>query len=288
MILVTGSTGNVGREAVGQLLASGAPVTAVTRNAATANLPSDARVVEGDPSHPESLVLALRGVQSILLSPRAVGAGAAGLLRLAVEMGVKSVVVLSAITVEYGGGYRRFANAFLAIEELVRASGMLWTFLRCSQFASNAFVWAPQIRTTGMVRGAYGDAAVSPIHPRDVSAVATLALLDRQHAGKSYALTGPQSLTQRDQVRIIADVIETSLAWNEMPPEDIRAAMIAQGVSEDIPDRMLGYLAECIRNPGPSTTTVQDLLGRQALTFAQWAKENQKAFLTPPTTPFHR
>ena len=46
----------------------------------------------------------------------------------------------------------------------------------------------------------------------------------------------------------------------------------------DVPDRMLGYLAACLQQPGPSTTVVQDLLGRPAIMFAERAIENAVAF----------
>lgn len=55
MILVTGATGNVGREVVNLLLSGGNNVVAVTRNPATAALPDGAHVVGGDPSHPHTL-----------------------------------------------------------------------------------------------------------------------------------------------------------------------------------------------------------------------------------------
>lgn len=47
--------------------------------------------------------------------------------------------------------------------------------------------------------------------------------------------------------------------------------MIARGVPEDVPDRMFGYLAECLKQSGPSTAAVEQVLGRLALTFAEWA-----------------
>jgi uncharacterized protein YbjT (DUF2867 family) len=278
MILITGATGNVGREAVKLLLSQGEKVTAVTRNPAAAALPEGARVVEGDPSRPGSLASTLHDVEAILLSPRAVGNATAELLSLAAQQGVQRVVVLSAVTVEYGGGYRRFAEGFKAIEDAANASGLQWTFLRCAQFDTNALIWAPQLRATGVVRGAYGDAAVSPIHPRDIAAIGAMALLDPRHAGHAYALTGPQSLTQRDQVRLIGEAIGMELSWQEIAAEEVRQGMLAQGVSEEIPDRMLGYLAECLRQPGPSTTVVEQILGRPALTFAEWATENAAQF----------
>lgn len=54
--------------------------------------------------------------------------------------------------------------------------------------------------------------------------------------------------------------------------------MIAQGVPSETPDRMLGYLAACLEHPGPSTTVVRDILNRDPIQFADWAKENAAAF----------
>ncbi len=54
--------------------------------------------------------------------------------------------------------------------------------------------------------------------------------------------------------------------------------LIAQGVPDDVPDRMLGYLADRVRQPGPSSDTVEQILGRPALTFAEWAADHAAAF----------
>jgi uncharacterized protein YbjT (DUF2867 family) len=139
-------------------------------------------------------------------------------------------------------------------------------------------VWAPQIRSTGKVRTAYGEAAYSPIHPLDVAAVAALALQDEESAGQAYALTGPRSLTQRDQVDLIGKALGQPVEFEEIPVEQARQAMLEQGVPADVPDRMYGYLAECLAQPAPSTSTVAELLGRPALHFADWAQEHAPAF----------
>src|SRR2546426_7821700 len=116
MILVTGATGNVGREVVNLLLDDSAKVVAVTRHPATAALPDGAHLVGGDPSRPQTLTSALRGVEAVLVSPRALGDGTAGaatvgLLKLAAEQGARRVGVLSAFTVEDGGGGSRVGDA---------------------------------------------------------------------------------------------------------------------------------------------------------------------------------
>src|ERR671933_459384 len=98
--------------------------------------------------------------------------------------------------------------------------------------------------------GAYGDAATSTIHERDVAAVAVRALVNPAHAGHSYVLTGPQSLTQRDKVRLIGEAIGKELSFEELPPEQLRQAMLAQGFPEDVPERLLGSLADYAKKPG--------------------------------------
>jgi len=283
MILVTGATGNVGREVVNLLLSGGEKVVAVTRHPATAALPDGAHVVGGDPSRPQTLMPALRGVEAVFISPRALGDATAGtatveLLKLAAEQGAQRVVLLSAVTVQDGGGEKRFADAFKAVEDAAKASSLPWTILRSAEYASNNLMWAPQIRSTGIVRGAYGDAANSTIHERDIAAVSARALLDAAHAGHTYVLTGPQSLSQRDKVRLIGEAIGREVLWEEISPQQVREAMLAQGLPVEIPDRLLGYLASRVGQPGPSSTDVEQVLGRPALTFAQWAAEHAAAF----------
>src|SRR6266581_1605291 len=263
MILVTGATGNVGREVVNLLLSGSEKVVALTRHPEKAALPEGAVVVGGDPSHPQTLTKALRDVEAILISPRALGDATAG-----------------AATVEYGGGYQRFADGFRAVEDAARASGLPWTFLRSTDYASNSLAWVPQIRANGIVRGAYGDGATPTIHERDVAAVSARALVDTAHAGHIYVLTGPQSLSQRDKVRLIGEAIGREVFWEEIAPAQVRQAMLAQGLPEDVPDRLLGYWSRLEQEPapGPSTTAMEQILGRPALTFAQWAAEHAAAF----------
>lgn len=284
MILVTGATGNVGREVVKLLLESGEKVVAVTRNPATAALPEGAHVVGGDPSRPQTLAPALRGVETVFISPRALGDATAGsatveLLKLAGEQGAQRVVVLSAATVEYGGGYQHFADAFRAVEEAAKASGLQWTILRCTDFASNALAWIPQVRQAGIVRGVYGDAETLTIHERDIAAISAQALVDPAHAGHTYVLTGPQFLSQRDKVHLIGKAIDKDVRWEEVPPLHFRQAMLAQGLPEDVPDRVIGYWSSLSSQQSmPISTTVEQVLGRPALTFAEWAIEHAAAF----------
>jgi hypothetical protein len=66
-VLVTGSTGRVGRMVVDQLLDAGVSVRALTRQPATAAFPAAVEVVRGDFTVPDSLEQGLRGVSTVFL-----------------------------------------------------------------------------------------------------------------------------------------------------------------------------------------------------------------------------
>ncbi|MFI1031350.1 NAD(P)H-binding protein [Streptomyces sp. NPDC020951] len=278
MILITGANGVVGRQVMNLLLQEGTAVTAVTRGPGSAALPDGVQAVSGDLFSPHWIEAALDGVEALQISPRATGPGLGELLRLAVGQGVQRVVLLSATTVEHPAGKARFAAQFRHAEDLVNGSGLDWTVLRLADFAANALAWASQIRSGDVVRGAYGRAATSPLHETDIAAVAARALHGSIPPGSIHTLTGPQSLDQTEKVHLIGAALGRSLSFQELPPEHIRQGMLAQGLPAEVPDRLLGSLADYAHRPGPTTSTVADLLGRPARTFADWAHDNAPAF----------
>jgi len=271
MILITGATGVVGRETVRLLVARGAKVAAVTRDP-HADLPAGTQLV-----HPADIAT-LAGVEAVLLSPRAAGADAAGLLAHCRETGAVRVVVLSALTVQFPAGLARFREQFRAVEDIATASGLDWTILRCADFAANSLAWAGQIRATGTVRGAYPRARTSTVDERDVAAVAALALSDPEHGGQTYLLTGEESLSQPEKVAALGTALGRALSFVEATPEEIRRGMLAAGLPGEVPDRLLGSLADYAREAAPTTDTVRRLLGRPAHTYAAWAQDHRAAF----------
>ncbi|MGA5702391.1 NAD(P)H-binding protein [Peterkaempfera bronchialis] len=281
MILVTGATGNVGRQVVSLLLDEGAPVRALTRTPAAAELPAAAEVVGGDLARPQDRASALAGISSLFLNPAAIGSAAVPFLAVAREQGVRRVVLLSSASVEDGVAEQHGPIAVLhkRIEDAVEASGLEWTFIRPGEFAANALVqYGPQIRATGVVRGAYGEAAMAPIHERDIAAVAVRALLSDGHLGARYRLTGPESLTQYDKVRLIGEAIGREVRFQEAPPEEALKALVARGVPADSAEVLLGYQAAAVGREAPVSPAVLEITGRPGLTFAAWAADHADAF----------
>src|SRR3982751_6907874 len=94
-ILVTGATGNVGREVVEQLVKRGANVRALVRDPAKANFPAGVEVVQGDLLDVDSLRSAFSGVSTLFLLNAVVAAEytqALIALNIAREVGIERIV----------------------------------------------------------------------------------------------------------------------------------------------------------------------------------------------------
>ncbi|HKW97397.1 MAG TPA: NAD(P)H-binding protein [Bryobacteraceae bacterium] len=278
-ILVTGATGNVGREIVAHLNGTGVRVRAMTRQPESAGLPREVEVVQGDLTVPRTLAGCLEGVDAVFLVWTA-PADAVGPALEQIARHARRIVFLSNMTVRDSADEQNYpvTALHLKIERLIAAAGVQWTFLRPGAFATNARIWwAAQIRAGDVVRWPYADAALSPIHERDIAAVAIRALLEDTHAGAKYILTGPQALTQREQVRMIGDAIGRKLRFEEIPPETARLEML-KIMPAQIVEMLLEAFAAATASPAPVTSTVAQVTGAPAHSFRQWALDHAPEF----------
>src|SRR6185437_837086 len=147
------------------------------------------------------------------------------------------------------------------IERVIEASGLEWTFLRPGMFAANArFWWARQIRAGDVVRWPYTAAPTAPIHERDVAAVAVRALCEDGHAGAEYVLTGPQSLTQTEQVNSIGNAIGRRLRIEEISPDEARRELLTT-MPVTVINMLLDAWAAGTGQPALVTSTVEEITG---------------------------
>jgi uncharacterized protein YbjT (DUF2867 family) len=260
MILVTGATGNVGRQAVAQLCAAGVPVRALTRDT-TATFPDGVEVAHGDLRDG----LDLHGVDAVFLVwPLHSGES---LLATLDAIGSRHVVFLGS------GGVR---DLTMAEQEVMVSRSPQWTFIRPSTFAVNALWWTRQIGAGDDVRGAHGDLAMAMLHEADIAAVAVRSLLDGR-VGETFGITGPEALPQAEQVRIIGEVLGRPLRWVEVPRPEAREQLLADGLPESFVDVLLDAYAVMPRRPAV-TNTVAEVTGRPALTFAEWVSDHAAEF----------
>ena len=276
-ILVTGATGTVGRQVVSQLLDTGSEVRALVRDPDSAGLPGGVELLRGDLSDPASLTVALDGVGAVFLvwpftSPEAATDLAPAVVEMIAEQG-RRVVYLSA---DAAGS--KPESFWAKLERLVEHSAAQWTILRPTGFAKNTLMWAEQIRTDGVVRWPYAKAARSLIHEADIAAVAVRALTDHSHSGKTYVLTGPQALTQTEQVHAIGEAINRPLRFEEIPREQARPGLVAAFGDEAYADSALDAWAAFVTEPERVTSTVQETTGNRARTLRDWAADHADDF----------
>jgi len=281
-VLVTGATGRVGRVVIDQLLAAGVPVRALTRrSAAAAGLPPAVEVATGDLTIPESLDAALQGAGAVFLVWTAPPMTAPAVIaRLATH--AQRVVFLSSPHRTPHPFFQQpntMAALHAKIESLIAAAGLASTIIRPGMFALNTLHWwAARIRNGDVVRWPYGAAETAPIDERDIAAVAARALCEDRHGGGDYVLTGPESLNQAEQVRIIGDAIGRRIQFDELSPEDFRRE--TAGIwPAPVVDMLLAAWKATLGQPAFVTSTVSDVLGSPARTFRQWAADHAAAFL---------
>ncbi|MEW2132547.1 NAD(P)H-binding protein [Streptomyces sp. NPDC005435] len=276
MILVTGATGNTGSALLRELRACGAgPLRGLTRDASRAMFPEGVEAVEGDFAEPESLKPALDGVRSLFLVSR-LGPDAE-IIEAARRAGVEHVVLVSSITVQTHP-HLGPADENLAVEMLLKDSGLAWTILRPTQFASNALMWAASIRDHETVRAPYADTALPTIHPADIASVARVALTEPGHRGRTYALTGPDPVTARQQAQAIAAAIGRNVPFIEISRQEAHTQLAAV-FGDEAADAVLDVTGGAVNDELLAVRdTVPQITGSPARTFRQWAAENAAHF----------
>jgi len=274
VILVTGATGNIGRELVLALRERGQPVRALVRGDRPASL-RDVSVVEGDLDHPSSLGPALDGVRSVFLLPGY--QDMPGVLAMARDSGVEHVVQLSGVSAGSGDRGNAVTAYMIRSEDAVYGSGLSWTVLRPVAFMSNALRWLPKLSAGDVLRLPFASVRTAAVHPADVAAVAAECLVGGGHEGQVYFPTGPESLTPADQVRTLARVLGRDLRFEAQPDDEARTEMLEHTPVEYV-DAFFDFYAAGNLDESEVRSTVQDVTGLAPHTFEQWATEHRAAF----------
>ncbi|MFD6398787.1 NAD(P)H-binding protein [Nocardia sp. NPDC060249] len=281
MILITGATGTIGSDIVGQLAAEGVAVRAATRDPERAGFPAGVEVVRVDYRDPGTFAPAMTGVEAAFLVgiPGPDGTGTdAELVAAARTAGVRRVVKLSAV----GTGDPRLGvpgSWHVPGEQAVRDSGLEWTILRPNTFASNTFSWIEPLHAGHPVPNLTGEGRQPVVDPRDVAAVAVAALRAPAHVGRTLTLTGPELLTGREQAAVLAGIIGRPIEVTDIAEADARAFMTAAGLPPAfVEGAAVGQ--SFVRHGHNETITdhIEQALGRPPRGYATWAADHRAAF----------
>ncbi len=213
MILVTGSSGLVGRE-VASRLAGRAPVRLAVRDPARGGT-MEAERVRFDFRDPSTFEAALRGVARVLLlrpprlaRPRRDFGPFVAAMRRA---GVGQVVFLS-----LRGAARNPLLPHHGIEKLLEASSLAWTHLRPNDFMQNfATVHRADIRDRGEIWAPAGQGRTSFVDVRDVAEAAARTLTEPGHERRAYTLTGGDALGLGEVAALLSDRLGRPVAYRD-------------------------------------------------------------------------
>lgn len=274
MYLVTGATGNVGSQVVARLSAEGQPVRAFCRHPERTAFPAGVEAVAGDMADAAAAKTALRGVTHLFVVRTE---GLTAFWAEAVRSAARHVVFLSSWTVTLPVE-TQIGRAHAETEAMIRASALTWSFVRAGGFMSNALRWAPGIRSEGIVRAPLVDGRSAPVDPRDLGDAAVAMLLHPERfAGAAPGVTGPEVLSTRQQVAILADVLGRPIGIAEVPEAVAREQML-RAMPAPMVDSVFALIRHGASNPNPEVRTAEAITGRPPRTFAHWAADHQEAF----------
>ncbi len=261
-ILVIGGTGKTGRKIVERLNQLQQNVRVGSRSGQPAF----------DWQDPSTWAAALEGMDKVYITfqPDLAVPGALqaieGLVKEAQKAKVKKLVLLS------GKGER---EAELS-EQVVIHSGIDYTIVRASWFSQNfseSFFLDPIV--AGQVALPKAKAKVPYIDTGDIADVAVAALMNDQHNGQIYELTGPRLLTFPEVVQEISAATGRDIQFTPITLSAYTKMLEEFQVPADY-IWLINYLFTEVLDAEKNTVVTKDVekvLGRQAKDFSQYVKE---------------
>lgn len=278
--LVTGATGNIGGRVVDRLLHRGERTRVFVRNADKAAKRFDGRVDVrvGDLADSATLSRAVEGADVVFLV--STGPDLAEKDKRAADVaksaGVRLLVKLSTDDVSHGVGTGVWHREG---EAAIRDSGIGFAFVQPSGFMDNFLNWAAAIKADGVVSCAAGDGTIPFIHSDDIADISVAAMTQRQYAGQSVPITGPEALSFLEMTAKVGAAIGREISFRPLTEDEERRQQTAWGSPAPLIEARLSiFRAMREGRLAAVTDNVASVLGREPISFDRWAQQNAAAF----------
>jgi uncharacterized protein YbjT (DUF2867 family) len=280
-ILVTGSTGKVGKEVINQLVTKGLPVRAADINvewveaAAKAEGWKDVEFALFNYDQPETFGPVLEGVERMFIVPPLLSPTQheqiIAFIKFGETTGVKHIVNLSQM------GSDEIKDLPLRKGEIyIEGCGIPYTHLRPNWFCQNFnTMHMAGIKEHGEIAIPAEDIKSSYIDVRDIAAMGVAALTEgEKHWNKAYTLTSGEAIDNDEVVRLISKASGKDIKYTSVSEDAYREALLAAGMTEGAAEMALN-LYRLMRNGGTTAVSsdVPDVLGRDAISFEQYTKD---------------
>jgi len=279
-ILITGATGNIGKEIIKLLKTKNTNFVALTtKNEAI----EGAETVTADFADMESLKNAMKGVSTLFLllpsHPDAVKFGE-NAITAAKECGVNHIVRSS-------GSFAN-SNSELFLEKLLgttdkylKESGMNYTITAPSCFMQNFCTTMLNDYKSGIIYQSAGEGKISWVDVRDIAAVNVEVLLNpEKYTNKELIITGQESLNYQETINQLNEITEKETKYVAITKEFATQTLIGMNFPQFFIDLIislnesinLGHFAE-------TTDTVEKITGKKPITFKQFATDYKNVWL---------
>ena len=241
-VIVTGASGHLGRLVADQLLQRlpAEELVLVTRRpeALREMAARGADVRYGDFDDPASLNDAFAGGDRMLLiSTDAIGRRVRqhrAAIDAAATAGVGHVVftsIVNPVATNPNGAYSWEPGR---TEALLRRTGLAWTILRFGSFAELQLAPAATAIQNGRLVLNFGAGRIVPISRRDCAEAAAVTLTADGHVGRTYDITGPEALGQRDLAELFAEL--SGQPVTNVPLSDTMLTAVLVGIGTPMPN----------------------------------------------------
>ncbi|GAA4976816.1 SDR family oxidoreductase [Yinghuangia aomiensis] len=247
MIVVTGATGRLGHLTVESLLARGVAAAeiavAVRGPERAADLAARGVAVrEGDYDRPDTLAAAFAGADTLVLvsanaPDNALRIGQHRAAVAAAQQARVGRIVYTSIA-EADTNPLSLATVHKATEELIRATGIPFVFLRNSWYFENYTAGIPDALGRGGLVGTAAEGRIAAASIADFAEAAAVVAAGTGHDGKAYELTGDASWTLGELAAEVAKQTGKPFAYTDLPAEDYAAVLTGAGLPAGLVDML--------------------------------------------------
>jgi NAD(P)H dehydrogenase (quinone) len=257
VLAVTGASGELGGRVASRLAGLGLVQRLIVRDSARAPILPGAEVAEAS-SYGDAAAMqrALTGVQILFLVSARDRFGVAQIsarnhtipptydrlqqqlvvVDAAATAGVRHIVYLSVMSAAPDATFI-LAHDHFYTEQHIRASGMLFTFLRASLYTDNV----PQyVSADGVIRAPAGEGRAAWVTRDDIADVVVAVLTGTGHAGRTYDVTGPEAITMAETAERLSAALKRKIVYQAQTPQEARTTRTTSRLEKyDAERRML-------------------------------------------------
>jgi len=288
--IVTGASGNLGRQVVSNLLDAGAgPIIAVTRSPdKLADLAErGVEVRKGDFNDPASLDSAFAGGKRLLiistddLEPGKRLAAHSNAIAAAPKAGIEHIVYTGLASPSENNPIT-FTADHRESEALIKATRVNYTILRNNLYADLLLMGGGQSIGMGKHFAAAADGKTGYVTRTDCARAAAVALM-QETGSRTLDITGPAALGQGDVAAILSEIAGKDIPYIPISAQELRGAMVGNGLPEFMAQVFASFdeaMAEGYLDV--VSDDLENLTGQPGQSVQDFLNENKATLLAPP------